>query len=513
MFRSVNEISFSTGFVFEYEDETKEMFVKPVHETLRDEIVESGFLSRALWYNVVILKARNYFDIESVREMKSVGKLRGDGKAITLQHLIAIILYCDIGPLCTAFSETFRKENVFESMESLKKRHSKYGIFGKLLVELVLDFGTYGRVEYGGERGPFFCGINCILNVGTYAICLNGPCSTSTVRTVALGFAKSGGIIVKLNNDGWNAQHQRFFNCQWISNYTEEAERLWIAGDPELALRIESIVIVNTAKDYAKTMRAFYLFDTTLSGVEPHFDYPVKDDQGDCDLIFNLMDWAMKNDGVDTVQLDSYLKNEWKLFLQKKQEIRLDLWYICRYHELMSIRIFYNVVYNRHETANGKDNVLKPEWISRFPSLRIVKIRTHRDWCKFRLDELLESMRSIPHSVTVIVEDAGFWIKKVMTAEISAAFGAAGWDIEYADEHVGLRGSGALYIKVYGTVMDKYPIEEELTLEVGDFDALPMFSDHGSSHESSHESDDEYNELILWIENTKWNGFAEPSPK
>ena len=43
--------------------------------------------------------------------------------------------------------------------------------------------------------------------------------------------------------------------------------------------------------------------------------------------------------------------------------------------------------------------------------------------------------------------------------------------------------------KVYGTVMDKYLIEEEMTLEVGDFDALPMFSDHESSHESDDEID------------------------
>ena len=43
--------------------------------------------------------------------------------------------------------------------------------------------------------------------------------------------------------------------------------------------------------------------------------------------------------------------------------------------------------------------------------------------------------------------------------------------------------------KVYETVMDKYLIEEEMTLEVGDFDALPMFSDHESSHESDDEID------------------------
>ena len=446
--RSVNESSFSPGCVFEYKYGTTELFVKPVHETLRDEIVESSFVSRALWFNVVILKARNYLKSESVRKMRSSGLDKG--RPITLQHLIAIILYCDIGPLCTAFSETFRKENVFESMESVKKRHSRYAIFGKLLVELVRDFGTDGRVDGGGERGPFFCGINGILNVGSFAICLNGPCSTSTVRTVALGFATSGGIIVKLNNDGHDSQAQRFFNCQWISNYPEESERLWIAGEPQFALRIESIVIAKTAKNYAKTMKAFYLFDAMLSGVYFGYDCPMKEEQTDCDLIFNLMDWTKKSDGMDAVHLDFYLQNEWKLFLQNKEEIMLDLPWIDNYYKLMSKCVFHNVVNVmavNYGTASGKHNVLKSEWISMFPSLRIVKIWTLGDWYKFRLEELLESMRSIPRSVTVIVEDRGMWIKNATTAEISAAFGAAGWDMEYDGEHFRLRGSGALYIK------------------------------------------------------------------
>ena len=137
--------------------------MKAVHQNLKEEVLESGHLSAAEWLEFVELKARKYMNSKRVKKMKGVTK----------EHIYAIILYCDFSALCTAFSETFRLQNVFESMESVKQRHSQFAIFGELLVELVLKFGINGdddEDEY--EKGPFFCGLNCILNVGSFAITL-----------------------------------------------------------------------------------------------------------------------------------------------------------------------------------------------------------------------------------------------------------------------------------------------------------------------------------------------------
>ena len=132
---------------------------------------------------------------------------------------------------------------MFENIESVKARHSNFGHFGRLLVETVLDFGINGR----DESGPYFCGINCALNIGSYAIRLMGPCSTTTQRSVALNFAKSDGIILRINNNQKESKNQCFFDCSCISNYFEESERLWIAG--KKPLKIESIAIVKSAKN------------------------------------------------------------------------------------------------------------------------------------------------------------------------------------------------------------------------------------------------------------------------
>ena len=246
--------AFSTGFVFKYKDSDHgdNMFVKAVHQNLKEEVLESGHLSAAEWLEFVELKARKYMNSKRVKKMKGVTK----------EHIYAIILYCDFSALCTAFSETFRLQNVFESMESVKQRHSQFAIFGEFLVELVLNFGINGY--HNNEKGPFFCGLNCILNVGSFAITLKGPCSTSTHREVAVNFAKSKGIILKLDNDTYSASRQEFFDCSWISNYFEEAERLWIGGSRPL--RIVSIVIVQSAKNYRNMMRALFLFDAIYIG-------------------------------------------------------------------------------------------------------------------------------------------------------------------------------------------------------------------------------------------------------
>ena len=133
---SVRRGAFSTGFVFKYKDSDHgdNMFVKAVHQNLKEEVLESGHLSVAKWMKLVKLKARKYMISKRVKKMKGVTK----------EHIYAIILYCDFSALCTAFSGTFRKSRPFESLDSIKKRNREYSIWSRLLRE---------TVEYFGQRG------------------------------------------------------------------------------------------------------------------------------------------------------------------------------------------------------------------------------------------------------------------------------------------------------------------------------------------------------------------------
>merc|ERR1719216_685553 len=96
-----------------------------------------------------------YLKSKKVRKMTARRALSGTttgqikkGQPLSQQNLCSVILYCDFGPLCTAFSETLRLENVFEVLESLTLRHSKFAHFGRLLTETVIDYGINGMQDW-----------------------------------------------------------------------------------------------------------------------------------------------------------------------------------------------------------------------------------------------------------------------------------------------------------------------------------------------------------------------------
>ena len=428
---SVARGTFSTGFIFKYLDLgwtrhfDDKMTVKPVHQTLKDEVLGSGYLSRAQWANIVEVKAREYMKTTRVRKMKGVTK----------EHIYAIILYCDFTALCTAFSATFRRQHVFELMESVKQRHSHFAIFGRYLVELVLRFGIKGfsLLDDEYENGPFFCGLNGTFNVGSFAITLKGPCSTSTVRTVALNFATKQGVILEFENDTDDAMLQNFFDCSWISNYSEESERLWIAGS--WPLRIVSIVIVRTAKDYRNMLRALFLFDAMISGVVLLKDFQMKPEAADCELLQKLIESELSGGNGAVTEFDEYLKKEWNIFLQSKTEIVLKWQNISEDFDVLSKLVVFGLVkYKKDEAPKGNVNVLKSQWISIFPVVHTVTIDAAVAY-KFRLEALLDSMELLPRSVcTVIVKDWGRWAKDALNNDVGPLLSGSRWSAEYKEE-------------------------------------------------------------------------------
>ena len=388
----------------------------------------------------VELKARKYMKSKRIKGKVSRGYTKlAEGTPVTKEHIFAIILYCDFSKLCTAFSATFRQQNVFETMESVKQRHSHFAVFGRLLVELVWEFGVDGTERRGNEKGPFFCGLNCVLNIGSFAITLKGPCSTSTQREVAVNFAKSDGIILKLDNDTYRGSLQHYFDCSWISNYFEESERLWIAGRTHLPLRIVSIVIVKNAKNYRKMMRALFLFDAMISGVELGEESKIKAEAADYELLRKLIDSEL-NGGIGAIaEFDEYVKREWKLFLQSKEDVELNYYDISKDFKILSKLVVYNLVeYKKNGAAKGNDNIFKAEWISLCPAVKSVFINAwsfNGDGYKCRLEGLLDSMKTLPRSVgtvTVLTMNTQ-WMQEALTNDIKSLFAESGWSAEYEE--------------------------------------------------------------------------------
>ena len=450
-FITVRRESFSTGFSFDYWNESDQLFVRPKYRTLKEEVIESGYLGEKKWKNKVVLRAERYLWSRRGRKMRSKGRGFGvgcntkEGTPVTLLHLCAIILYCNFSDLCTRFSETFRvaDNDVFESVQSVMNRHSVFAIFGKLLVELVQDFGDNGK---GGESGPFWCGINCVLNIGSFAICLKGPCSTSTAREIAINFADERGMILKLDNDSLSAQYQCCFSTPWISCFPEEAERLWVGGDE--SLRIASLLMVKTANNYTRIMRILYIFDAMISGVLLGDEMEMT--PADWAPLSNLIEHTLDNT-LKSWDLDSFEQNHWNLFIQRKEEIILDLYALDNGFQSLSGLVMSNVQYNWSKIGTDKDNILKAQWLRIFPSLRTVSIITAGKSYRFDLEKLLKVVQQMETSVTLMVFDMGQWCKHWLTykdygfcnpgqncrdygPERVAAYNRIGWDISYHDD-------------------------------------------------------------------------------
>lgn len=178
-------------------------------------------------------------------------------------HLLALILYCDYTDLSTDFSSTFRKNEQFESFDSVKIRNQSYAWLSQRLRECVELYGHNGvdKNDNGdGLTGPFFCGMSVVMTVYSFAIRLYSPTSTSKQLGTAQKFSKQNGMIMEFKNDVFPGnEYLRGFICKWLSNYGEEDEVLFMGGF--WPIHIYSIRINEKCDNYQEYMYALNLYE------------------------------------------------------------------------------------------------------------------------------------------------------------------------------------------------------------------------------------------------------------
>ena len=119
--------------------------------------------------------------------------------------------------------------NKYEPLDSIKKKHRKYFWLGKGLSEVVWEYGQRyisGRGLLDPLRGPFYCGMNFIMNMSQFNITLHGPTSTSKQIAVAARFGGDKGFLIQFDNNKGNGIRTFGFDVSWISRYgSQEDER------------------------------------------------------------------------------------------------------------------------------------------------------------------------------------------------------------------------------------------------------------------------------------------------
>jgi len=307
-----------------------DMYVERKYGSFKQELLEYGFEFNVKLYNErILVKANALLLSKMAKTLKAAwyGNYEGGSlphygvsknDALRFSNIVAVILYTDYSALCAAFSSTFRKKDVFETLEETKKRNSRYWWWAKTLRETV---ELYGSEWYRGKlRGPFYCGMSALLKMPQFLIRLNGPTSTSFYQEVAKNFCREKGIIVQLNNNT-GAPHciLRGLKCSWISRYSSEAECLFFGG--YWALKIEAVFVMETNRNLETVMATLHALDRIING-----QLDKKDEKRNGQLLSTLYSFYVGND--TKVQLDEYVAATFGHYVESKSEIHLDLGFL-----------------------------------------------------------------------------------------------------------------------------------------------------------------------------------------
>ena len=102
-----------------------------------------------------------------------------DGSLVGVDHIVALLFYCNFTKQSYEFSRTYRRTSQFESDRSLKRRHSSLAKWGKKLRELVECWGHTMAIPDRKDIKEFYHGISSSMLFDSTNIRLCGPVSTT----------------------------------------------------------------------------------------------------------------------------------------------------------------------------------------------------------------------------------------------------------------------------------------------------------------------------------------------
>ena len=144
---------------------------------------------------------------------------------IDKQHLLSIILYTDTTTLSYHFSKSFRKLSINEPNFRFRARKSEYWNWSKIITETV---NLYGTDMQHRKSDIFYTGISTKVVFNELIAFFNCPTSTTTEKSIAITFANENGCILEVTQNIGAGESLRFFNCSFVSKFSEESERLFV---------------------------------------------------------------------------------------------------------------------------------------------------------------------------------------------------------------------------------------------------------------------------------------------
>merc|ERR1712154_408756 len=192
-----------------------------------------------------------------------------DSWGMTSEHVMALMVYCNFTSVQFELKQTyFRLKN--ESDKNLKKRHSVFGHLGRLLKEIVCDYGM--QCDQKSRARIFYHSVS-MKSISTTLIKFRAPISTSTSRMVLFNYSSINGTIIELNPghlDLIGGGFARYFDCSWISDFGVEEEKLFIGQSNPLEL--SNIIDMKLNISYQVFVFALNIITTVFGEINESWD-------------------------------------------------------------------------------------------------------------------------------------------------------------------------------------------------------------------------------------------------
>eukprot|EP01083_Nonionella_stella_P154321 497117_1 len=162
-YRDPNMLTFGNHFIYAHINDhsgynINDLYIEQKYNSFKDEIRNYKYISLEQ-YDKAVVKVKFYHNAQEIKKNTATrdGTLNNryyglDYLAkpqIKFEHLLSLVLYTDYIDLSTDFSSTFRKNNAFETLESMKRRNREYYWMSKWLRECV---EMHGQCRMGQRR-------------------------------------------------------------------------------------------------------------------------------------------------------------------------------------------------------------------------------------------------------------------------------------------------------------------------------------------------------------------------
>merc|ERR1719499_809020 len=160
-----------------------------------------------------------------------------------------------------------------------------------------------------------------------------------------------------MNNEKGHSIYEKFLNVKAFSAFAEEDERLFMGSTQYLT--VESLVVVQTAKNYRLAIGAYSKLDQVLKGggTDEYGRNALDISSDEVDALFGAME-SVRGRGTEwkrSKYLDQFAVDNFYLMTLKKTEIELDLYQINGINNKSFGELLFHSISSGHKVVGPND--------------------------------------------------------------------------------------------------------------------------------------------------------------